>query len=332
MRETVTMIDWNQANYIDLPDLRMAYWELGTRRPDRPSVVLCHGFPELAYSWRAVMPVLADAGFHVIAVDQRGYGSTGPALSDDKTAASVELYDMAHLCDDMANLLDGLGLDKAIFCGHDFGGIMTWQLPFYHPERIAGLIGINTPFIPRLTMDPIAAFRAALGDDMYIVAFQEFGHADAKLDEDISRSLRLMFRDNGFKDDQAPTGVIYNMLTYLEKDESEWDGNLIFNSDELAYYVSGFEKYGFRAPINWYRNFSRNWQLSENFDQSIDLPSLMVCAANDAIIPPSMAEGMGKYVHDLETYTIEDCGHWTQNERPERLNNILTEWLVRRFT
>mgnify|MGYP000270422921 FL=1 len=182
------MLDWHKPKYIDLPDLRMAYWELGTASHDRPSIILCHGFPEMAYSWRSVMPVLAEAGFHVIAADQRGYGFTGPALSDDNTVASVELYDIAHLCGDMANLLDGLGLDKAIFCGHDFGGIMTWQLPFYHPERIAGLIGVNTPYIPRLALDPIVAFRAALGDDMYIVAFQEFGRSETMLDKDISKA------------------------------------------------------------------------------------------------------------------------------------------------
>ena len=326
------MLDWHKPKYIDLPDLRMAYWELGTASHDRPSIILCHGFPEMAYSWRSVMPVLAEAGFHVIAADQRGYGFTGPALSDDNTVASVELYDIAHLCGDMANLLDGLGLDKAIFCGHDFGGIMTWQLPFYHPERIAGLIGVNTPYIPRLALDPIVAFRAALDDDMYIVAFQEFGRAETMLDKDISKALRLMFRDNGFKDDNAPTGVNYELLQVFQQDESEWAGNLIFDQSEIDYYIAGFEKNGFRAPINWYRNFSRNWQQSKDFVQSIDTPSLMVCAANDAIIPPSMAEGMNKYIHDLETYTIENCGHWTQNEQPDQLNNILSEWLIRRFT
>ena len=135
------MLDWNSPKYIDLPDLRMAVFEAGTPRDDRPSVVLCHGWPEVAYSWRKVVPQLVQAGWHVLVPEQRGYGFTGKALNDAGDESGVPLYDMEHLTGDMAHLLDACGLEKAVFAGHDWGGIMIWQLPFFQAERIAGLIG-----------------------------------------------------------------------------------------------------------------------------------------------------------------------------------------------
>ena len=90
--------------------------------------------------------------------DQRGFGYTGLAKNDARDADSVPLYDMQHLCGDLAAMLDALDIDQAVFAGHDWGGLVTWALPFYHPSRLAGLIGVNTPFIPRLTQDPVEAF------------------------------------------------------------------------------------------------------------------------------------------------------------------------------
>src|SRR5690242_20506352 len=134
------MIEMPTVQYADLPGLRMAYYEAGPR--SEIPIVLCHGFPELAFSWRHQIKALADAGRWVIAPDQRGYGLTpGPE--------AVEHYDMEHLTGDLIALLDHLGVEKAIFVGHDWGGIVAWQIPLLHPTRVAGIIGLNTPFLPR---------------------------------------------------------------------------------------------------------------------------------------------------------------------------------------
>ncbi len=339
------MIDWNTPRYLDLPDLRMAIFEAGEARADCPSVVLCHGWPEIAYSWRHIVAPLVAAGFHVIVPDQRGYGFTGKALSDDGTAASVPLYDMQHLCDDMAHLLDALDLPQAVFVGHDWGGIMMWQLPFYHVDRIAGLIGVNTPFIPRLTADPIESFRTALGDDFYICVFQDYGRAEKIMDANITKTLRTLYRGAGSdkgsdKDsDATPTPPPaehaklwenFELVKIIEQvDEADLPGKLLFNEEDFAYYEAAFAKSGFRGGINWYRNFSRNWEASADFEQKIDIPSLMISAADDRILSPAMAEGMPKYVSDLQMHTIKDCGHWTQNEKPQELAALMTDWLSR---
>ena len=103
-----------------------------------PAVVLCHGFPELGYSWRHQIPALADAGLHVIAPDQRGYGGSD-------APAAIEAYDLEHLTGDLVALLDGLGIERAVFAGHDWGGFVAWAMPVLHPARTAGVIGVNTP-------------------------------------------------------------------------------------------------------------------------------------------------------------------------------------------
>ena len=329
------MIDWHNPKYIDLPDVRMAVFEAGEKRADRPSVVLCHGWPELAYSWRKIVPPLVAQGWHVIVPEQRGFGFTGKALNDNGDESGVPLYDMAHLTGDMAHLLDAYELDQAVFAGHDWGGIMMWQLPFHHPDRIAGLIGVNTPFIPRLSDDPIKLFRGAMGDDFYIVSFQDYGRADAVFDADPARLLRMMYRKSGGLTTNAPlpseAWTRVELLNMLKDDEAKWPGIALFDADEFQYYLDGYKRAGFRGGINWYRNFTRNWQLSEGVTQKVPQPSLMICAADDRVLPPSMADGMPAYVDDLETHIIADCGHWTQNEQPEELAATMLDWLTRRF-
>ena len=124
--------------------------------------MLCHGWPELAYSWRKVVPILVEAGLHVIVPEQRGFGMTGKALNDAGDESGVPLYDMTHLTGDLAHLLDAMDIEKAIFTGHDWGGFVIWQMPFFHPTRTAGLIGVNTPYVPRLSDDRLSCFAPPL--------------------------------------------------------------------------------------------------------------------------------------------------------------------------
>src|SRR5436190_7092530 len=165
--------------------IELAYYEAGPR--EGVPVILCHGFPELAFSWRHQIKALGEAGRWVIAPDQRGYG-----LSSKPDG--VENYDIDHLTGDMVGLLDHLGVEKAIFCGHDWGGIVVWQAPLIHPTRVAGVIGLNTPFMPRAPADPIAIMRQRFGPDMYIVWFQTPGVADAVLGADVDKTMRFFMR------------------------------------------------------------------------------------------------------------------------------------------
>jgi pimeloyl-ACP methyl ester carboxylesterase len=317
---------WPQARLIDTNGIRMAVYAEGT--PGRPAVVLSHGFPELAFSWRHQLRPLAEAGFHVLAPDQRGYGATS-------APDAIEAYDIHNLTGDLVGLLDAHGIEKAVFAGHDWGGFVVWAMAQLHPGRVAGVIGVNTPHLPRAPMDPIALMRAAYGEDMYIVYFQEPGVAEAVLKQDVGKTMRFFYRRSGLtiaEFDKRPAAEKNLALVHaLQSDESLWPGSVLLTPPELAVYVDTFQKTGFRGGVNWYRNFTRNWRTTEGVDQTIRVPCLMIMAENDIVLRPSMADGMGALVPDLTKHLVKDCGHWTQQEKPEETTRVMREWLLRKF-
>jgi len=296
-----------------------------------PAVVLCHGFPELAYSWRHQLGALADAGFRAIAPDQRGYGAS------DRPEAITD-YDIHHLCGDMAGLLDALEIEKAVFCGHDWGGFVVWAMPILYPERTAGVIGVNTPYSGRPPEPPTAVMRKLVGgqdEKMYILWFQEPGVADPVL----AATTRTVFEKlmRGGVDPAAAlavfsTGAGFDMNPFRRIREMEALGEPIMPAAELEVFIATFEETGFTGGVNWYRNFDRNWETAPEIGtEKIEVPSLMVTAEWDPVLRPEMAAGMPSLVTDLESAMIEKCGHWTQQEKPDELNRILLDWLGRRF-
>jgi pimeloyl-ACP methyl ester carboxylesterase len=318
--------------------IRMAYYEAGPRVG--APIILCHGFPELAYSWRHQLRALAAAGLWVIAPDQRGYGLTS-------APEAIEDYDMDHLTADLTGLLDHLGVEKAIFCGHDWGGIVVWQLPLLYPDRVAGVIGLNTPFMPRPPADPIEIMRRRFGDDMYIVHFQRPGEADAVLAADVERTMSFFMRrplpgqgpatgglssSSGATDEPRQGASMFALIKMLQVWKPEFDPRpLLLEPAEMAYFVNTFTRTGFTGGINWYRNFTRNWLASARRTDRVEAPSLMIMAEKDAVLPPSAADGMSDYVHDLEKQLIRDSGHWTQQEKPDEVNRVIIDWMARRF-
>lgn len=292
-----------------------------------PAVVLCHGFPELAYSWRHQVPALAAAGFRVLVPDQRGYGGSD-------RPADVAAYDIHHLTGDLVGLLDALDVERAVFVGHDWGGLVTWMMPLLHPSRTAGVVGVNTPYLPRAPMAPIALFRAALGENHYIVHFQQPDVPDRALARDVRKVFtKLMRRDIPIADIEAEiarVGRMRNMVEMIE--EGPTFGRPLLDDAELAVFVETFERTGFTGGINWYRNMDRNWDTTPQLEGArIEVPSLMVTAEWDIALRPELAEPMRGLVTDLEMHMIPACGHWTQQEKPAELNRVLVDWLVRRF-
>ena len=307
--------------------VELAYYEPGPRTG--VPVVLCHGFPELAFSWRHQLKALADAGRWVIAPDQRGYGQSSKPKS-------VTDYDIDHLTGDMAGLLDHLGVEKAIFCGHDWGGIVVWQLPLLKPTRVAGIIGLNTPFLPRAPADPIVIMRNRFGPDMYIVWFQTPDDPEAVLGQDPEKTMRFFMRRPAALT-AAAAQPNASGSTFAFKDLLKaWDGTTgaeqLLGPDELAVFADAFREGGFFGPVSWYRNFTRNWERAEGLPQRIDdLPCLMITAELDAVLSPEMAAPMPGFVSDLETHMVKGSGHWTQQEKPEEVNRLILDWLDRRF-
>ncbi len=315
--------------FVDTNGIKLAVYEQGSDM--NLPVVLSHGFPELAYSWRHQLPALAAAGYRAIAPDQRGYG-----LSD--RPEKIEAYTIVELCNDMVGLLDAKKIKRAVFCGHDWGGIVVWMMPLLHPDRTAGVIGVNTPLMRRSPAPPITMLRQIRGDDNYMVAFQEPGVADRALSADVRKTFTMLMRRGGlFKAEafaklppDAPERK-FQLLKMLEAPVESFGGEMFLKPRELDFFVDTFMKTGFTGGINWYRNLDRNWELTKDVVFKVDVPSLYVGAADDVVLPPSSANGMEQMVADLEKQTIADCGHWTQQEKPEEVNRIVIDWLKRKF-
>ena len=294
--------------------------------PAGPPVVLCHGFPEIGYSWRHQIPALAEAGYHVLAPDQRGYGrSSRPAEVTD--------YDILHLTDDVLGLIDTTGHEKAVVIGHDWGSMVVWALALRAPERLAGVVGMSVPFVPRGPQPPIQMMRQLFGDGFfYMVYFQEPGRADAELGGDPARTMRRMLCGARVSPDQpvdpttmfaaGPEGFIDRM--------PEPDGLPAWLSQaELDHYVEEFTHSGFTGGINWYRNMDRNWELVADTDGAkVEIPARFIGGTLDPVLmmmPPSVQDGW--LADDRGTVLIDDAGHWVQQEKPAETNEALLDFL-----
>jgi pimeloyl-ACP methyl ester carboxylesterase len=327
------MIEMPPLQFAPTNGIRMGYYDSGPKT-DTPPVVLCHGWPEMAFSWRYQIKALSEAGIRVIAPDQRGYGATD-------RPEPVEAYDMEHLTGDLVGLLDHLKIDKAIFVGHDWGGFVVWQMPLRHPGRVAGVVGVNTPHWDRAPADPIELFKKRFGDSMYIVQFQDparepdriFGSRVEQTFDAFMRKPRKAVEpgDKGVGGIGGSTANLAFPQMVAAYDAKHDPRTPILSPEEKKVFVDTFTRTGFTGGINWYRNFTRNWQRSAGLDHHVKVPALMIMAENDAVLPPSAADGMEKLVPDLEKYLVRDSGHWTQQEQPEEVSAKLIEWRRRRF-
>jgi pimeloyl-ACP methyl ester carboxylesterase len=304
-------------------------------------VVLCHGWPEMAFSWRHQIKALSEAGIRVIAPDQRGYGATD-------RPDSVEAYDIENLTADLIGLLDHLKIDKAIFVGHDWGGFIVWQMPLRYPARVAGVIGVNTPHTPRTASDPIGLLRQRYGDHLYIAQFQDPSRkADKIFDSRVEETFDFFMRtpmpqrkSASAGDDTGPPaaglGASPKLNMAFPQMVAGYDAKLdprekILSPEEMKVFVDAFKASGFTGGINWYRNMTRNWERSSQIDHIVHVPSLMIMAENDQVLPPSACDGMENIVLDLEKYLVKDSGHWTQQEQPDKVSSKIIEWRSRRF-
>ncbi len=307
-----------EAHFVDSNGIRLAVYEQG----QGPAVILLHGFPELAFSWRHQLPALADAGFRAIAPDQRGYG-----LSD--VPPHVSDYRASELIADVRGLLDSLHLDSAVFVGHDWGALLLWQMAMLAPETIEKLVILNIPHFPRSSDDPIEIMRNRFGNDFYIVNFQDSDEADDAFANDPAHFFDVMMRKNQISRkqfEQLPANMkVLSLLKTVAREVS--GGDPLLSDEERDYYADAYARSGFTGPINWYRNWTHNWKALEGIDQKIDIPTLFIGAADDILITPDQIEAMKPLVTNLTVHILEDCGHWSQQEKPEAVNRVMLEWL-----
>jgi pimeloyl-ACP methyl ester carboxylesterase len=297
-------MDWPAGRDVGIGDgLHLHVVEAGSG----PLVVLCHGFPELGYSWRHQLAPLAQAGYRVVIPDMLGFGgsSAPPAIED---------YDVERLTGGLLALLDDLGEERAAFVGHDWGSAVTWHMALAHPDRVRGVVGMSVPSAPPAPAPPLEIFRRRLGDEFYIVWFQEPGVAEAALSADVRRTLT--------------TTSVWTAAWAQQDDEPKRPAWL--DEDDLEVYVETFTRTGFRGGLNYYRNIDRNWEIAKALGtRTIDVPAMFLTGSRDVVarfMPPDVMEG---WVTDLRVkHSVEGAGHWVQQERPDEVNAALIGFLA----
>lgn len=290
-----------------------------------PLVVLLHGFPQCWYLWRHQIDPLVAAGYQVAVPDQRGYGGS------DKPAA-IEAYNIVELSNDVAGIATALGHEKFIVVGHDWGAPVAWHTALLHAKRVRAVVGMSVPYVRG--MEGMMTKQENFGDNFwYIVYFQKPGVAEAELDADLRKSLRMIyFSISG----DAPEGIWFvkkpasaKFLDGLVDPQTlpSW-----LTAEDLDYYVAQYQQSGFRGPINWYRNIDRNIAITPQLaNAKIEQPAFFIAGKKDLVL--SFAGGgllaaMDQWVPNLKgKVIIEGAGHWVQAERPAPTNEALLGFL-----
>ena len=291
-------------------------------------VVLCHGFPESWYSWRHQLKALGDAGYHVVAPDQRGYGQTDAPEENDA-------YTQFHLVGDVVGLVAAFGEKQAVVVGHDWGAPVAWNSALWRPDVFRAVAGLSVPFSNRAPIAPTAAMRAMFGDRFfYILYFQQPGVAEHELQHDVRAAMRrFIFGASG----NAPDRLIDGMTNPPPKTafflDQLADTDVLpswLTEADLDFFTAEFERRGFRGGLNWYRNLDRSWALSAPFQgKTIEQPALFISGDRDLIrMNPGYEAQMREVVPNLrDVVLLPGIGHWTQQEAPEAVNRALIAFL-----
>ena len=289
-----------------------------------PLVLLLHGFPESWYSWRHQFEPLANAGYHVVAPDMRGYGES------DKPE-EVSAYNQVEVVNDVIGLIPALGYDTAIVIGHDWGAPTAWGSALHHPGKVTAVGALSVPFTPRSDIPPLEAMKKAYeGVFFYQLYFQTPGVAEAELEKDVRVSLRKFYHlASGDADHRGrqPKPTDADLLSD-EPDPGKL-GDWCTDAD-LDYYTSQFELSGFRGPLNYYRNHNLTWELTAGAPAKITQPAMFVAGDRDGVILMAAValKAMPERVPNLLiNELIPGAGHWTQQEAPEAVNKAILRFL-----
>jgi pimeloyl-ACP methyl ester carboxylesterase len=289
-----------------------------------PLVLLLHGFPESWYSWRHQFEPLANAGYHAVAPDMRGYGKS------DKPDA-IEAYNQVEVVNDIIGLVGALGYETAVVIGHDWGAPTAWSSALHHPEIVRAVGALSVPFSPRAERPPLDTMKEVFKDRFfYQLYFQEPGVAEAEFERDVRLALRkFMYMASGDAEFSVvrPKTPDQDLLSDLPDPAKMPDW---LTPEDLDFYVGEFEESGFRGPLNYYRNHNLTWELTRGAPTRIQQPAMFVAGEKDGVIVMA-AEALERLPENVPHLKINELipgiGHWTQQEAPAHVNDALLRFL-----
>jgi len=289
-----------------------------------PLVILLHGWPQCWYLWRHQIDPLVAAGFQVAVPDQRGYGGSD-------APQEIEAYDIMHLTGDVVGIADALGHSTCIVIGHDWGAPVAWNTALLHAERVRAVVGMSVPYM-RWAVGALT--RQENFDDKfwYMVYFQKPGVAEAELEADVRRTLRMIhFSLSG----SAPEHLFFahkpwtaGFLDGLIDPQKLPKG---MTEEDLDYYVEQYQRSGFRGGLNWYRNIDRDMEVTAQLEgKQILQPALFLAGEKDLVLkfPGMDLDAMRDLIPNLKGCVIvPGAGHWIPAEYPAEVNKSLLDLL-----
>jgi pimeloyl-ACP methyl ester carboxylesterase len=308
---------------------------------DGPAIVFTHGWPELAISWRHQLPAMAALGFRAIAPDMRGYGRS----SVYKTHADYRLEEIVR---DMVELLDGLGIAKAVFVGHDWGSPVAWSMARHHPDRVPAVASLCVPYetiergvqhvIGLVDREVYPADRYPAGQWDYMLFYEEsYDRATKVFQANVANTVKALFRKGD------PSVIGQPAITSEVRRHNGWLGGVdalpdmphdpdVLTETDLSAYVAALSRNGFFGPDSWYMNHQANTEFTSRAPGSgrLDMPVLFLDARYDFVcqtLGTRLADPMVKLCPDL-TRQVVDSGHWMAQERPLEVNAALAKWLA----
>ena len=285
--------------YAHLSEVVLHYVEAGD--PTDPLVVLLHGFPEFWYAWRHQIDYLAAAGYHVLAPDMRGYNRSSKP-------PGIEPYRLTHLTRDVVELIRGTEHERATVVGHDWGGVVAWELAHRHPDVLDRLAVCNAPHLDALARE----LRSP-------------------------RQIRRSWYAGAFQVPMLPE-------LFLERGEYGWLRRLLetgptnpdaFSTGDVQRYRRAIARPGaLRAALNYYRALVRT-RLRRRLGRldppdrttRTDVPTLLIWGNRDAALGVGLTRGLDRWVSNLRIEHLPDASHWVQNDAPDRVNELLCEFL-----
>jgi|SRR5579872_2539356 len=315
--------------FVDSNGIRMHVAEVGAG----PLVVLCHGFPESWYSWRHQLVALAEAGYHAVAPDQRGYGQT------DHPEA-IDQYTLFHLAGDIVGLVEALGVRSAVVVGHDWGAPVAWHAALFRPDRFRGVAGLSVPYLRRGSLRPTTIMPRTPDAIFYQLYFQEPGVAEGEFERDPRVTIRRLLVGASGDAPRPPAdrprygpGMVPRQGGLLSVNVDPPSLPRWITEADVDFFAAEFGRSGFRGPLNWYRNIDRNWELLRPWaGAKVTVPALFMAGDRDLVMRfPKMdriVASLSTMVPDLrKSVMLPGCGHWTQQERAAEVNAALIEFL-----
>ena len=274
--------------YITTNGVKLHYVTQG----EGPLMLMLHGFPEFWYSWRHQIPEFAN-DFKVVALDLRGYNDSDKP--QDKSA-----YVMAEFIKDVEGVIKGLGYEKCVLVGHDWGGAIAWSFAYAHPEMVERLIVLNIPHPAKFAQ----GFRTPqqLLRSSYTFFFQLPGLPELLLQASDYQALETAFK-----------GMAINKSAFTQADID-------------AYKDAAAKRGAMTAALNYYRNVGQQGLLSSDWGV-LEVPTLMIWGENDTALGKELTYGTEAYVRDFRIKYIPNCSHWVQQEQPQLVNQYMREFL-----